>query len=204
MSVEALFCFDMLSRISCTSRAWCLQGSGFRLAAMSTFQNVSMPPERFLTIAANVLHKTLLDAQRAQAKRVFNDISEGKRVALLSVQMDDDTQVRFDLSLDHSEFRGDRLNFRFFRNSVANLVGAFGQLLEKGAEVPIFSEKGGGTMLLGVPGLSQDAGETNLMMVAVDLRKPGSVHLKLQYMDPSQVVKNVGSTGPPADQVEAS
>lgn len=171
---------------------------------MSTFQNVSMPPERFLTVAANVLHKSLLEAQRAEAKRIFNDISEGKRVALLNVQMDDDTQVRFDLSLDHSEFRGDRLNFRFFRSSVANLLATFGQLLEKQAEVPMYSQKGGGTMLLGVPGLTQDAGDTNLMMVAVDLRQPGSVHLKLQYMDPSQVVKKVGSTSPPAGQAEAS
>lgn len=171
---------------------------------MSTFQNVSMPPERFLTVAANVLHKSLLDAQRAQAKRVFNDISEGKRVALLNVQMDDDTQVRFDLSLDHSEFRGDRLNFRFFRNSVMSLVSALGQLLQQGAEVPTFSERGGSTMLLGVPGLTQDAGETNLMMVAVDLRKPGSVHMKLQYMDPSQFLRKAGGGKPPADQVEAS
>ena len=112
--------------------------------------------------------------------------------------------MRFDLSLDHSEFRGDRLNFRFFRNSVASLVGALSQMLEKGDEVPMFSQKGGGAMLLGVPGLTRDAGDTNLIMVAVDLRQPGSVHMKLQYMDPAQVLKNGGGNRPQPDQVEAS
>jgi hypothetical protein len=145
-----------------------------------------MPPERFLTVTGNVLHKVLVEAQRADAKRVFRDIIDGKRVALLNVKMDDDTEVRFDLSLDHSQFGGDRLNFRYFRNSVTSLLGAIGRVLEDKANVPMFTEEGGGTMLMGVPGMTQDAGQTNLMMLAVDVRQPGCVHLKLQYMEPAQ------------------
>ena len=51
---------------------------------MSTYQNFSLPPERFLTVSGNVLYKVLLEAQRADAKRLFRDVSDGKRVKLLS------------------------------------------------------------------------------------------------------------------------
>lgn len=164
---------------------------------MSTYQNYSMPPERFLTVSGNVLYKALLDTQRATAKRIFNDVSEGKRVSLLSVQMDDENEVRFDLALDHSEFRGDRLNYKFFRNSLAGLVTAIGQALNEEAKskIPVFKEQGGKAMLFGVPGLTQDTGEINVMMLAVDLREPGSVLLKLQYMDPSQFQVREQQTG---------
>jgi hypothetical protein len=166
---------------------------------MSTYQNFSMPPDRFLTVSGNVLHKALIEAQRADAKRVFREICDGKRVALLNVKMDDDTEVRFDLSMDHSQFRGDRLNFRDFRSSVTSLLGAIGKAIEDKATVPMFTEEGGGTMLMGVPGLTDDTGQTNLMMLAADVRQAGCVHLKLQYMEPGQVT---GQGGP--DQAQAS
>ncbi|MEE4658888.1 MAG: hypothetical protein V2J89_00365 [Halieaceae bacterium] len=153
---------------------------------MSTFQNFSLPPQRFLTVAGNILHRTLLDAQRAAAKRIFNDINEGRRVELVTVQMDDETELRFDLTLDSSEFRGDRLNFTFFRNSVQGLVAAMGLALKEEGDIPIFREQGGRAMLFGVPGVTRDTGEVNVMMMSSDMRKPGSVVLKLQYMDPSQ------------------
>lgn len=170
---------------------------------MSTLQNISLPPERFLALAGNVLNKVLLEAQRSQAKRVFSEISDGKRVALLNVRMEDDTEVRFDLSLDYSQFLGDRLNFRFFRNSVTSLLAAIGHALEAEPSVPVFTEEGGGTMLLGVPGVTQDAGRSNVIMLAADVRQPGCVHLKLQYMEPSQITEQ-GEKGGSAGQAEAS
>ncbi len=153
---------------------------------MSTFQNFSLPPERFLTVAGNVLHRCILEAQRAPAKRIFNDAHEGKRVNLVTVQMDDETELRFDLKLDSSEFRGDRLNFKFFRNSVLGLVAAVGQALKEESEIPVFKQQGGKAMLFGIPGITNDTGEVNVLMLSADMREPGAVQLKLQYMDPSQ------------------
>ncbi len=72
---------------------------------MSTYQNFSLSPDRFMTMSGNVLLKAFLEATRADAKRLFKDISEGKRVRLINVRLDDDTELRFDLHLDHSEFR---------------------------------------------------------------------------------------------------
>ena len=164
---------------------------------MSTYQNFSMPPDRFLTVSGNVVYKALVEAQRADAKRLFREVSDGKRVKLMTLKMDDDTEVRFDLQLDHSEFRGDRINFKFFRNSVAGLLSSIGQVLkdEGKSEVPVFKQRGGKAMLFGVPGVTQDTGEVNVLMLAADLSEPGAVRLKLQYMDPSQFRLNQQQAG---------
>ncbi len=139
-----------------------------------------------MTMAGNVLFKALLEATRADAKRVYKEISDGKRVQLMSVRMDDQTELRFDLHLDHSEYRGDRLNFRSFRDGLASLISAMSEALKGEANIPVFNEQGGRSMLFGVPGLTQVGDQVNVLMLAADMREPGCVQLKLQYMEPGQ------------------
>jgi len=164
-----------------------LYRAGFRLAAMSKLQNYKIAPDKFLTIATNVLFKTLLEVPRTTAKNVFNAISEGKRVSLLDMRMDDDGDVRFDLALDYSEYRGERLNFTSFRNSLTVLIGSLGENLRQGSQVPVFTEENDGSMLFGVPGITEnDAGQQNVLMLGVNLASSATVLLKLQYLNPSQ------------------
>lgn len=169
-----------------TRSCWRLQGARFRLPAMSSYKNYSMPPERLLVVAGNILAKCVLEAQRADAKRIFNDIQDGKRASLVNVRMDDETEVRFDLALDHSEFRGGRLNYRAFRNSLAGLVQGLGENLKREFEVPVFTDKNSGTMLFAIPGYTEVEGHANVMMLSINLREPGCVQVKLMYMDPDQ------------------
>ena len=145
-----------------------------------------MPPNELLVVCGNVLLQSLLDAPRSDAKRIFNDISDGKQLSLVKVRMDDDTDVLFQVQLDHTEFRGDRLNFKAFRNSLAGLLHSIGEHAEAEAKVPVFTEKSSGAMLFGVPGFTQDEGELNVMMMSVNLRKPGCIQLKLMYVEPDQ------------------
>ena len=153
---------------------------------MSDFQNFKISPANFLTIATNVLYKTLLEVPRTSSKNVFKAISEGKRVSILDVRMEDDADVRFDLALDHSEYRGGRLNFTAFRDSVTVLVGALGENLRNHTDVPVFTEQRDGSLLFGVPGVTQEQGQANALMLGVNLRGAGTVLLKLQYIDPTQ------------------
>ena len=139
-----------------------------------------------MTIAGNVLYKTLLEAPRTTSKKLFRAISDGRRVALLDVRMEEDADVRFELALDHSEFRGGRLNYTSFRNSLTLLVGTLSETLQKEADVPVFTEQTDGSMIFGVPGVTQDKEHVNVLMLGVNLRSPGSVLLKLQYIDPGQ------------------
>ena len=153
---------------------------------MTEFQKFKLTPASFLTIATNVLHKAVLEASRTNSKTIFKEVSEGRKVALLDVRIDDDTNLRFDLVLDHSEFRGDRLNFAAFRNSLTMLVGALSESLKKEAEVSVFTEQTDGSMLFGVPGVTRDKELVNVLMLGANLDDPGSVLLKLQYIDSDQ------------------
>ena len=162
---------------------------------MSEFQSYKVSPANFLTIATNVLHKTLLEVPRTTSKNIFKAVSEGRRVALLDVRMEEDSDVRFDLALDHSEYRGDRLNFAAFRNSLTLLVGTLSETLKKQADVPVFTEQQDGSMIFGVPGVTQDDEHVNVLMLGVNLSGPGSVLLKLQYIDPGQFDSQEQQTG---------
>lgn len=139
-----------------------------------------------MTMSGNVLLKALLESQRAEAKRIFKAISDGKRVQLMTVRLDDETELRFDLLLDHSEFRGERLNFRSFRDGVASLLGAMSEALKSDSKIPVFNEQGGRSMLFGVPGLSRQGDQVNVLMLAANMGEPGCVQLKLQYVEPGQ------------------
>jgi hypothetical protein len=162
---------------------------------MTEFQNFKLSSANFLTIATNVLYKTLLEASRTSSKTIFKAVSEGRKLALLDVRIDEDTNLRFDLILDHSEFRGGRLNFAAFRNSLTVLVGTLSESLKKEAEVSVFTEETDGSMLFGVPGVTRDEEQMNVLMLGANLRSPGAVLLKLQYLDPKQFVDEQQQTG---------
>lgn len=71
----------------------------------------TIPKEKFLLIAANLLHRQFILASRTEAKRVFRELFERKVVPMTTVRMEDQSTVAFRLELDHSEFDG-KLNFR--------------------------------------------------------------------------------------------
>jgi hypothetical protein len=137
-------------------------------------------------MATNVLYKTLLESPRTSSKNIFKAVSDGRKVSLLDVRIDEETNLRFDLTLDHSEFSGDRLNFAAFRNSITMLIGALSESLKKEAEVSVFTEQTDGSMLFGVPGVTREKEHVNVLMLGADLRGQGSVLLKLQYIDSDQ------------------
>jgi hypothetical protein len=109
--------------------------------------------------------------------------------------MDDETEVRFELQLDRSEFRSGRLNFKAFRDSLASLLHGVGENVRREAEVPVFTDKRSGAMLFGIPGFTQNENQLNVMMMSVNLRKPGSVQVKLMYVDPEQFRQRSASEG---------
>ena len=81
----------------------------------------TLTDEQFATISANVIHQSLIDVSRTVGKRIFRELEAGKRIALTQLRMEDEGQVRLDVTLDHSEFRG-TLNFSLFRDSVLAML----------------------------------------------------------------------------------
>ena len=159
---------------------------------MSKYQQHTLSRDKFLTVANNVIYKSLLEAQRASAKNIYRAVSEGKRVALMTIRMDEESESRFDLTLDHSEFRG-KLNFGAFRSSVQALVGSVSEVLQSEKKITTFTDGDSGNVLFGVPGFTQQGEQFNALMLVVDVGVAGTVLLRLQYMNPDQFVQTVGA-----------
>lgn len=161
---------------------------------MSRIQTQSLSQEKFLTVSANLLHKALVEPSRTQAKKLFRVLEEGAAVPLAAIQMEDQSTVRFALSLDYSEFRG-RLNFGGFKASLVVLINNISRALEEKRELTVFdSQQDDNTMVFGVTAATVEAGQPNVMVLAAGPGQQEEVTmLRLMYLDPSQFSNEASS-----------
>ncbi|HAN29919.1 MAG TPA: hypothetical protein DCP75_19810 [Haliea salexigens] len=162
---------------------------------MAQNPNKSIPRDQFLTIAVNLLYKAFLENRRTEAKNVFRDMATGRTVHLTNVVMEDKSQVRFDVALDHSEYRG-KLNFGAFRASLAMLVAQLSDALRAGKDIKVFSEQNNpDNVVFGLSAATEDEGEVNVMVLGADSNTArGSIELRLQYLDPAQFAAEAQAT----------
>lgn len=154
---------------------------------MSQPQSQSISQDKFLTMAANLLHKMFLDVSRTEAKNAYKDIVKGQIFHLATVRMEDQSTVKFTASLDHSEFKG-KMNFGAFRNSLSMLVSNLGQALNDEKEITRFSaENDQNSTIFGVTAITQEDNNINIMVLGADTRDgQPAVMLRLMYIDNSQ------------------
>ncbi|MEP4485331.1 MAG: hypothetical protein ABJ013_06870 [Halioglobus sp.] len=154
---------------------------------MAEYQTQSISREKFLIIAINLLHRSLVEATRTDAKNAFKVLTEGKTLALSDVRMEDQSIVRFDVQLDGSEFVGN-LNFGAFKTSLSLLLSNLSQALQGAKDVPAFSAQDGPEMLMfGVTAVTYEDSQPNVMVLGSDSgTEQASVQLKLMYLDPAQ------------------
>lgn len=150
-------------------------------------QTQTMPRQKFLTIAVNLLHKALLEANRTDAKQIYRELEKGTALQLTKVQMEDKSTVRFDLSLDHTEFRGN-LNYGAFRASLLTLVANISQALREEKDITVFTaNEDPNVMIFGVTGVTFEDEQPNVMVLSADAGTgQPSVLLRLMYLDYSQ------------------
>ncbi|PLW69009.1 hypothetical protein C0039_10345 [Pseudohalioglobus lutimaris] len=146
-----------------------------------------MSREQFLTIAVNLLHRAFMQEKRTKAKSLFRDVAEGKMVPLTNVQMEDKSTVRFDLSLDHSEYGGS-LNFGAFRNSLTTLLGNLANAVQEKREISTFSAEGNvENMIFGVTGVTVERDVPSVMVLSANIGgRDAAVQLRLMYLDYQQ------------------
>lgn len=155
---------------------------------MSEYQKHEFTLDKFLTIASNILYKSFFEMPRTEAKNMYKALVEGKRVALVNLKMEDESELRFDVSLDNTEFRG-KINFGAFRSSLQALISSTSAQLEAKNEIVTFTGKETGEVLFGVPGVTQEEGQFNALMLVGEFSATAVVHLKLQYMEPGQFLE---------------
>ena len=164
---------------------------------MSQPAQQTIPKEKFLVIAVNLLHRHFITAGRAQAKRLYREVREGKLVALTTVKMEDESTVKFRLSLDHSEFAG-HLNFGAFRGGLGVLLGNLAGALRDKRDITVFSvDERPESVLFGITGVTVEDGRTSVMVLGADThREPGLVTLRLMYLDPAQFARQGEDVAP--------
>lgn len=156
---------------------------------MSGFQSHSMSHSAFLRIAANILVKCVFEADRTNAKAMFNNLLDGDTEQLIKVKMEDGSELQFDVNLDYSEYRG-KLNYSAFKTSLGVLLATIGECLKAEHEVRVLTDEHSGALVFVLPGLAEDkdSGEINALLLGANLSQPGRACLNLQFFEPEQFV----------------
>ena len=162
--------------------------------ANSVQQGISK--DKFLVIAINLLHRHFIACGRTMAKRLFQEIQKGRTVPITTVTMEDESTVRFQLSLDHSEVKGP-LNFGAFRAGVSVLVGNISQALKEEREVTVFNrEQRPESMLFGITGVTLEDNAPRVLALGADVTgQGGPITLQLMYLDPAQLNQRDDAAG---------
>ena len=163
-------------------------------------QTKSLPPAKFLTIAANLLNNAILKASRTDAKRVFRAIEAGKRVPLTFLELEDKSRVRFDLALDHARYRG-TMNFRNVRTGLALLISNAAKTLEKPDSLLIYqNHENPREVIFGVLAVTAEGDQPSILVLGANSSSgDASVLLQLTYLDSVQFEENLPDAAPADD-----
>jgi len=167
---------------------------------MATQQTQSIPGDQFLTMAINLLHRAFVEATRTEAKKLYRDIEAGKSIALTRVEMEDKSLVRFDLSLDHSEYQG-TLNFGAFKASLSTVLANLVKALQAGQKIPRFSAEGDdNNMIFGITGVTVERDVPAVMVLSVRVHPSDAVvMLRPMYLDYQQFLRSQEDETPVAE-----
>jgi hypothetical protein len=157
---------------------------------MAAVQSHSLPTDKFLTLAVNLLHKVFLEATRTEAKGLYRRLSEGGEVGLTRVRMEDGAEVRFDLSLDSSLYNG-RLNYGSFRAGLTLLLANIADALREKRDIRTFhAQEDPNIMIFGITAVTVEDDEPSVLVLGADARpaRPAVV-LQLQYLDRQQFAR---------------
>jgi len=152
---------------------------------MPLYRTQSLPPEKLLTIAVNLLHKAFGESTRLLAKHRFQYLEGGKAIYLATVQMEDKSELKVNLKLECSELKG-KLNFGGFRQLIAQLLAGCARQLDSKQPLNTFSDQDAKRWIYLIPALYQSDVAVNMLVLGVNMRQPGELTIELMFVDPAQ------------------
>jgi hypothetical protein len=138
-----------------------------------------------ISIACSLFNKHFLECTRADAKRAYRVLEEGKPLLLADVKLEDGSVMRFSTELLMQEFRG-KMNFSALRNQLQALCGELMASLQAETGPRIMSDESGSKHAIFRPVFSEIDGRLNALLLAVDSQRRGELRLQLMYVDPEQ------------------
>ena len=185
-SIKALFaralCFncDRKTALPCH---WCCL----------THHEANLDPRKFLTAFVENLNFHFFKKQRASAKRVFQNLADGKRSEFMLINLGELGEIECGLVLDHSEYVGD-LGFGSFRQTLALMMEAIVDRLERGAELNILNNETG-DVLFNIPGMTRtEDGKTNVLVCGLRQAGPGVATIQLMFLNPDKYAEALAAT----------
>ena len=149
--------------------------------------NVKIEIPALMVMASALLKSRIVDAQRVVGKQYFRELEKGNPVLLSDVKLEDNSTMRFSLSMNTGEFRGP-LNFSAFRNQVIMLIDTYAKFLETEQEPRVMSDDGNVQHVIFVPVISQMQNNLNALVMAFEQRNNAEIRLQLMFVDPEQFV----------------
>lgn len=147
--------------------------------------NINIEFPAIVAISSSLLRKQFIDGLRADGKRAYRVLEEGKPLLLADLKAEDGSAIRFSLELLAEEFRG-RLNFSTLRQHIEGLCRLLEQSVSEGKAPRVMSDESGQQHAIFVPLFSELGGEFNALLLAVDSARQGELRLQLMYVDPAQ------------------
>lgn len=161
---------------------------------MSLYRTQSISQDKLLAIAANLLDKAFFDTNRVLAKRRYQALEKGNRVFLVNMAMEGGSELQVDMRLDRTELRN-KLNFSAFRDVIGQLLVAISQQLKAKQSLPVFSSEDKGRWSYLIPAVHRGTEFDDVLILGLDTRRPGTLTLELQFIDPAQFQPQAVSAG---------
>ncbi|MFA5494797.1 MAG: hypothetical protein WC247_08460 [Porticoccaceae bacterium] len=145
---------------------------------------------QFLTLSVNTLHRYFFQAPREKSRRLFKEIAAGDAVgvATLTVGEDKAQAIKLKLSLDRSEYKG-HLTFHLFQRALDLMLRNIADRLQRKEDLNIFTSEQTGEILIHLPGLVEDRGNLNVLVMGIAPSKTGAL-IKLLFLDSDQFRKD--------------
>lgn len=152
---------------------------------MANVDNSTLDTKHLLTALINLLHRTIVDANRTQAKKIFASLVDKRVVGLVRLKMDSGNTLDTEVSLSAEEFVGD-LKFGIFRNALSAWMANAIDVCKREGELPIMFNEQRSETLFNIPGAVVSEGQLNVMFMSIFQPAPGRLRMKLMFVDPRQ------------------
>ncbi|ROS04817.1 hypothetical protein EDC56_0330 [Sinobacterium caligoides] len=154
---------------------------------MSQFVQHSLSPERLLSVGNNILYKAFLEATRIDSKRLYGGLLEGGTASLVTMRLDDETEVKINLRMYAEDYQG-KLNYGSFKKHVSLLIARINERLQSNGpdRMNMRSDARGANHLFNIPAMMKDGDKVNILMFGMSTQTPGKILFTLNYLDPSK------------------
>lgn len=150
---------------------------------------------QFLTLSVNTLHNYFFEVPKDKSRRLYKEIAAGDAVGIATLTVGNNKEpgskengIKLKLCLDQSEYKG-HLTFHLFQGALGMMLRNIADKIQRKADLNIFTSEATGEILIHLPGLVEDRGHLNVLVMGIAPSKTGAL-IKLQFLDSDQFRKD--------------